>query len=359
MFKRLLLASLLMGLLSACYQTDIIENIGFIHTIGYDLAEEEDLLRVTVSLPLADKRQKHTISTLAHTSKEASIYLSNQSDKNLVTGQVRSILVGKKLAEQGIWRELDTIYRDNVFRPNIRLAVVDGDVEKLMEGNFSELPELNESIEDMLKKEAKLNTIPDVDVHKFARDYLDDAIDPIAPIIRKTDKGIMATGIALFKDDQFVTNLNTLQSRIFFLMTGQFKEGDLLIKNKDELIFVDFLSSKHHVTVDLISLEDIHIGLKIIFTGYVLEYHGARDLSMEEGIKDLERVIERYIEKEIKEIIQIMKQYKVDNAGFGKYVRMNTDYQTWKRLKWPETVDHVQITPSVDVKILDAGLINR
>ena len=41
-----------------------------------------------------------------------------------------------------------------------------------------------------------------MDILKFARDYLDDAIDPIAPIILQSEDGIMSEGIALFSDDQ-------------------------------------------------------------------------------------------------------------------------------------------------------------
>lgn len=350
---------MMLFILTGCHQRDIIENIGFIHTLGFDLADDADKLRVTVSFPFADKREDRTISTLAYTNKEARIYLSNQSDKNLVAGQARSILIGKKLAEQGIWKQIDTIYRDTIFRPNIKLAVVEGEAQQLMESQFEDLAEMNQSLEDLLNKEARLNTIPDIDIHKFARDYLDDAVDPIAPMIKKTDTGMMATGIALFKDDQYVTSLDTIQSRIFFLMTGDFKEGDLFIKTDNETIFIDFLSNRQKTDVSFHSPEDIHIDIKIEFTSYLLEYQGDQNISTDQGIERLEEVIEQYIEDEIKKIVQIMKQYEIDNAGYGKYIRMKTDYQTWKKMNWPESVDHITVTPHVDVKILDTGLLNR
>ncbi|MFD1708159.1 Ger(x)C family spore germination protein [Siminovitchia sediminis] len=359
MHKFMIAFCIMLLVLAGCGQQDIIEDIGFIHTIGYDVlehSEDEGKLRVTISFPLAEEETAQTLSTVAETSKEARIILSNKSDKNLVTGQVRSIFIGKELAEKGIWQQMDTIYRDPVFRPNIKLAVIDGKAQELIESENPNFPKVNQSIENLLKKEARLNTIPDMDVHKFSKDYFDDGIDPIAPFIKSTNEGMMASGIALFKNDQFVTTLNTLQSRIFFLLTGDFKKGDLFHKNGNEKILIDFLSNKRKFNVKVSSPDDVEVYVNIKFTGYILEYQGDKDTSNKNDIKQLEKGIQAYIEEEINDIIEIMQQYKVDNIGIGKYIRLNTNYDTWKKMKWPETIDNAKITPHVSVEILDTGL---
>lgn len=352
--------SVMLLVLAGCAQRDIVEDIGFIHTIGYDEAEEsedEGQLRVTISFPLAEEGRAQTLTTVADTSKEARIYLSKKSDKKFAAGQVRSIFIGKELAEKGIWQQMDTVYRDPLFRPNIKLAVIDGKAQELIESENPNFPKVNQSIESLLEKEARLNTIPDMDVHKFAKDYFDDGIDPITPFIKNTDEGMMASGIALFKDDTFITTLDTLQSRIFFLLTGNFIEGDLLYKNENEKVLIDFLTNKRKFNVNFDYPDEMEVTANIAFAGYILEYQGNKDTSNQNDIEQLEKDIQKYIEEEITDIIEIMQQHNVDNIGIGKHIRLNTDYHTWESLNWPEPMATANIQPHVTLDILDTGLI--
>lgn len=358
--SRILLIILILLVLPGCRDQKIVEELGFIHTIGYELIEEGEnsgKLEVTISLPVAETLKQKTITTVVETPKESPIFLNKKTDKNLVSGQVRSILIGEKLAEKGVWDLIDSFYRDPVSRPTVKLSIVKSNPKQLLSKDYSEYKMVDIVIEYLLKKEARLNTIPEMDIHKFAKDYLDDAIDPIAPIILQSEDGIMSDGIGLFSGDQLKTTIPAIQTRIFFLLTGEFKEGDLLIKNEEEKVLFSFLTNKRSIDVTLGDKEEIDVNLSIDFKGFLLEYQGNKDITNEKGIEILENYIQENIENQIRDILETMKEHQIDNLGLGKYIKQKMDYQTWKNLDWPKTIDRVNVTPSVTVKIIDTGMV--
>ncbi|CAM5205620.1 Spore germination protein OS=Ureibacillus acetophenoni OX=614649 GN=SAMN05877842_103156 PE=3 SV=1 [Ureibacillus acetophenoni] len=358
---RILMISLILLMQSGCMDQKIVEELGFIHTIGYESIEEgEDIgkLKVTVSFPIAETLEQQTNTTVVDTPRESMLFLNQKTDKYLVLGQVRSILIGEKLAEKGVWDLIDTFYRDPVLRPTVKLSIVKGSPQQMLSKDYPNYQMVDTVIEELLTKEARLNTIPEMDIHKFAKDYLDDAIDPIAPIILQSEDGIMSEGIGLFRDDQLITSLPEIKSRVFFLLTGEFKEGKLLIKiNKEENVLFSFLKNKRSIKVELNNNEDIDVNLSIDLKGFLLEYQGEKDINDENQMAKMEGDIQEYLENEIHEILEIMKEHQIDNLGLGKYIKRKMDYQAWKNLDWPKSIDRVNINPTVTVTIIDTGLV--
>jgi len=358
---RILMIILILLMQSGCKDQKIVEEIGFIHTIGYESIEEgEDTgkLKVTISLPVAETLKQQTNTTVVDTPRESMLFLNQKTDKNLVFGQVRSILIGEKLAEKGVWDLIDTFYRDPVLRPTVKLSIVKSSPQQMLSKEYPNYQMVDTVIEELLTKEARLNTIPEMDIHKFARDYLDDDIDPIAPIILQSEDGIMSEGIGLFSNDQLKTSLPGIKARVFFLLTGEFKEGNLLIKiNKEEKVLFSFLKNKSSIKVGLNNSEDIDVNLSIDLKGFLLEYQGEKDINNEKQIAEVEGDIQEYLENEINEILEIMKEHQIDNLGLGKYIKRKMDYQTWRNLDWPKSIDRININPTVTVTIIDTGLI--
>ncbi|MFY3790326.1 Ger(x)C family spore germination protein [Ureibacillus sp. MALMAid1270] len=358
---RILLISLILLMQSGCMDQKIVEELGFIHTLGYESNEEgEDIgkLKVTASFPIAETLEQQTNTIVVDTPRASMLFLNKKTDKNLVLGQVRSILIEEKLAEKGVWDLIDTFYRDPVLRPTVKLSLVKGSPQQMLSKDYPNYKMVDSVIEKLLTKEAKLNAIPEMDIHKFAKDYLDDAIDPIAPIILPSKDGILVEGIGLFSDDQLKISLQETKARVFFLLTGEFKKGQLPIKiNKEEDVLFNFLKNKISIKVELNNNEDIDVNLSIDLKGYLVEYQGEIDINDENKIAKVEGDIQEYLENEIHGILEIMKEHQIDNLGLGKYIKRKMDYQTWKNLDWPKSIDRVNINPTVTVTIIDTGLV--
>ncbi|MCM3714135.1 Ger(x)C family spore germination protein [Alkalihalobacillus oceani] len=358
----ILLLIIVVLLCTGCADHKIVEELGFVHTIGYDritAGEHEGKLLVTVSFPVAESNglARQTISTIAETSKEAWIFLSRQTDKNLVAGQIRSILIGEELAKEGVKQIIDTLKRDPIIGTRLRISVVKGRANDLMTNKYPYFSELDESIAFLLKKEAKLNTIPDMSLNRFFSDYYDDGIDPMAAYLLIGEAGMISHGVALFQEDRFVKSLDPTTSRILFLVTGDFKRGDLSIKLDDEKTLFSFLSPHRQIGVNVESIDNVQVTMNIEFSGYLLEYQGSRDLSSKEEIFSLERSIAAHLEELVTGVIKQMQEIPADNVGFGQYIRQQLPFDEWKKLNWPEGFSKIDVKPQIKVTILDTGLV--
>ncbi|WP_078429397.1 Ger(x)C family spore germination protein [Alkalihalobacterium alkalinitrilicum] len=361
MYKELLFFSFMLLLFTGCHD-NIVEELGLIKTVGYDQVKstggDEELL-VTISFPLTkgEQIQRQTITSIAESSKEARILLSRQTDKKLVSGQLRSILIGEELARKGIWEIIDSLNRDPNIRPRTKITIVKGNANDLLTKRYPYYPQLDDAITSLLEKEAMLNSIPEVDMHRFSKNYLDNGIDPIAPIITIGKEGMISEGVALFKKDQFKATINIFQSQILFLILGEFQMGDLSIKLDREKLLFSFLSSKNRINVNVDSTDKIKVTLNVDVQGYITEYVGHRDLSKVNEIIDLEKEIATYLEQKANSIISIMKEEKMDNLGIGKHIRNKMTVENWEKVNWPDSIANVDVQPRIKVKIMDTGLI--
>ncbi|ARK31308.1 Spore germination protein A3 precursor [Halalkalibacter krulwichiae] len=361
MYKVFLFILFPLLLFTGCDDHKVVEELGFIHTIGYDRAESKEddgQLHVTISFPIhGAEEERQTISSVADSSKEASIFLSRQTEKKLVSGQLRSVLIGEELAQEGFIDIMDTLKRDPRIGIRAKVSMVKGKANDLLTKKYPYYPELDNAIVTLLEKESKLNTIPDVSIYRFTRDYFDNGIDPVIPIITIGKGGMLSEGVALLRNDKYKTSLDPIKSRILFLLLGEFKMGDLPIKLEDEKTLFNFLSSKAKITVNVENLDNIHAFINVDFTGYLTEYIGTRDLSNTQEIFALEKEIATYLEEEAISIISIMQEEKIDNIGVGKYIRNKLTVENWETLNWPDSITTVDIQPRIKVKILDTGLI--
>src|SRR5690606_31122655 len=116
---RLLTFAALMLSLTGCGDQRILEDLGFIHTYGFDVVEQDqdenepiELYRITANIPKANREgreKQETLSTMAITVKEARIKMSAKTELSLVSGQLRNTLFGTEFAKKGIWRHIDTL----------------------------------------------------------------------------------------------------------------------------------------------------------------------------------------------------------------------------------------------------------
>nr|WP_096186682.1 hypothetical protein [Evansella halocellulosilytica] len=89
---------LLLGLLCGCADMKIIEDLGFIHGMGLDIEDEGEYeegrkLLVTVSIPQIEEdaeKDRELLTTVARSDKEAMLNISRQSNRKLVSGQLRT-----------------------------------------------------------------------------------------------------------------------------------------------------------------------------------------------------------------------------------------------------------------------------
>ncbi|MCT1401094.1 Ger(x)C family spore germination protein [Paenibacillus sp. p3-SID867] len=365
----LLLLSLL--LLSGCEDQRILEKLGFILAVSFDMEKtksEEDTLKIGFSIPRSQQDKQIFISTLAQTYKNAILNLSRENNYELVNGQLRLILFSKEYAQSGLDKQLDTFERDPKIAGNAKLIVVDGDAGDLLSKDLPQYDQTGLFLNNMLETVNKVHLIPLADIYTFTRDLYDDGIDPVIPVLKASSEKIQITGIGLFHDARYIDKLDPMQFPIFSLLQGTFNGGALVMRVNEETdkaiqISLNHIYGKRKVNVTLQhpiqTGHDVKIMIDFNIKGALTEYTGSLDLDNPQNQVKLESLMNKYLEQEVAKVIRSFQELKVDPIGLGKFVRIKTTYPEWKANDWRDIFESAEITVKSNVKIRNYGKVQE
>lgn len=340
----------------------ILERVGFTHTTSYDLLPNNKL-KISISIPKTEQAKsvsREVLTTTANSSKEARINLSRQTSRQIVSGQLRNTLFGLDLAKKGLWNYIDTLVRDTSISSRVKVTVVNGEAHEMLAKNYAEHPRTGQYIDRLLEKEIKGHSIAKVSLFEFARDYYDDGIDPVAPLVRDGGKHVILDGIALFRGDQYAMRVPTEKGIIFSFLRRDFKQGEISVElNKTEgaleTVMFSSLTSKRKIKVDHGSNGQVRVTIDVKVRGSVLEYIGDLKLNNTEERHELEERISRHISNQAEDLVREMQMHQVDSIGIGSYVRNSMTYNSWKAMNWKEEYPKAEVTCKFNVTIKDYG----
>lgn len=361
-------------LLIGCGDQRILEELGFTHTISYDLAEQKEgqtdnQLLITVSIPRADpedrKVKRETLTATAKTIKQAKIKLDRMTELIIVSGQLRNNLFGMSLAKEGLREHIDTLMRDPAISQRVKVTVVNGDAHDLLMKDYPTHPRTGQYVDRMLQKQSNANTIPYTTLYEFVRDLFDDGIDPVAPIVKDNGSKVLIDGIALFSNDRYVTKIEPDKALTFAFLRGNFKQGDLSIdlgkvgRSDEHVMFSSLLSNRKMKVTSIDNKHRFKIDIQLQIKGSVMEYTGELKLSNDEERKKLEKLISDYISQETTKMITVMQRNNVDSIGIGAHVRNSLSYSEWTKLDWDQVYPQVEVNCSALLKIKDYGKFEK
>lgn len=362
--RRMLVLTVIAIMLGGCGDKRILEELGFTQTASYDLLPDGKL-DITLSIPLADpeaKTKRMTLRTSSESSKESRIKMAMQTHLQLVSGQLRNSIFGLSLSKAGLWNHIDTLIRDPSISPQVKVTVVNGNAGELLRKDYKQQPRTGKYIDKLLTKEAEGQTVPKMTLYQFARDYYDDGIDPVAPIIKDVGDHITIDGIGLFRNDRYVTKIKPKDALIFAFLRGRFKQGELSVDlareahSDKQIAMLSGLMSTREVKVNLGRNGNTTVRFVIHIQGSILEYIGPYNLSNDSERKKLEHQIASYISDKSEKMVTMMQRHKVDSLGIGTHVRNRMSYQEWKSHNWnDELYPDVRVLFDVSVKIKSYG----
>lgn len=350
----------------------VLENLGITQSIAYDLEDEEQdgdtpkRLRTTIIFPNTDpisRNEVYVISAVAESSKAGRVILARQTKRTLVSGQMRSAIFGEDLAKEGLRPYMDTLYRDPTIGTRVRVAVVEGKASEILYRKDKEDPRIGRYVDRLLEKEAEKHDIPEITLHRWLRDYLDDGIDPVMPLIVNAKTAVSTSGIGLFLEDRLVHKLSPQESIYFVLLFENFRQGEVGITLKsdngtDVPIMLSSIINSRKIHVSRLSDPPyFRVSINVHIEGSITEYMGEHDLGDYQQIFKLEQDIARFMQDKLNAMIQHMQKHRVDSIGIGKKVRNMLRYKEWKALDWRETYAQMDINVQVKVSIKDTGNI--
>lgn len=359
----LILLLLLPLLLAGCKSDErILEKLGLVQTASYDLAEN-NRIKVTSCVPVIDpdsSARRELLSTVSDSIKEARIMFSRQTDLTVVSGQLRDALFGLKLAKAGLGDYIDTLLRDPSIALGVKVTIINGDAGEILAKDYKPHTDTGRYINHLLEKEAAGNSIPNTTLYEFSRDYNDDGIDPVAPIVRDSGDKAIIDGIALFQEDRYKMKIPAEDGIIFGLFRDDLRQGEVAFNLGEEdgrpvvVMFSSLLNSRK-VKVHRLGPGRFKVELLANIQGSVLEYTGHHYLNKAGVRQQLERDIADVIMAKAKEMVSQMQQHNVDSLGIGIQIRNTLSYKEWNQMNWREVYPQVEIECRAKVTIKDYG----
>lgn len=305
--------------------------------------------------------KRQVITAVSSTAKEGRYDLSRQTELMLVSGQLRNSLFGLSLAKQGIWEQIDTLVRDPSVSPRMKITVVNGSAHELLTKEYPQHLRTAQYIDRLLEKEQQATTIPKSSIYEFTKDYLDDGIDPVAPMVRIKGEGVIIDGIALFREDRYMMKIEPSQALIFAFLRGNFTHGEISInlseagRENEKIMFSSLISKRKIKVAPGKDGAPFKVDVYIDASGSVLEYIGELDLNNSSDRNKIEQLVSDYIKTKSEEMVKIVQEHKIDCFGFGKYIRNSLSYAQWNNMDWYEVYPDIEVKCHAKVRIKDAG----
>lgn len=371
----ILLCSLLC---TACMAPEkIIETQGISTIIGYDLLDD-NTYKGTISLLQFDRKEEKTSVTLSAegtTNKQIRQKLEEQTSHDITSGQLRSILFNKNMAETGISSFLDTMQRDSMISSLIFLAITDNAEETISNTNYEEYPEMGSYIYQLLNKHEEKEMLVNSNLHDFITTLYEIGIDPTLPII-KNSKGVAPSidGVALFKEDKIVGSIsliNTLYIKLFtnkkaFLgdITVEIAADELEKRGMAELNLpksdsykITLHTIKYKGNIEIKSEELVHLNATISVSK-LEELQPTTSLNNKETLNKMEQLISEALNKEFGNILEEFKNLNTDPIGIGRKIRSVRKYSHLTEKDLRQKYSALKIKPNIKVEIKRTGTVD-
>lgn len=357
-----LLIILLTLIMTGCWDQKIIEKNAFVVTLGLESVSEHELLFTVVTCQFDNRGglRVKLITSRGNLIREGIRFGNLLLGGGMEHGKIEHVLFSQELAEQGIHPLLETFVRSRLLPLQSSLVVV--------EGSPNELLSKRDNLQSIFYLEQTVNRNDDqsylfkTTIGDFEIGYFAPGIDPLLPIIKKTEEGIVVAGAALFKNDHMIGKLNPQQTvlllammnrlhptELFFKPQGIGKEEDL---KKGVAVSISKASSKLGLKIRSHYPPELKISLH--FIGRLQEYRWDH---MDDKKKQNE--MEQKLAKEIKEsclkLIRYTQQIGSDPIGFGDQVRAKYN-SYWKLINWLQMYRDAKISVEVKFDLVHYGL---
>ncbi|WP_026563823.1 Ger(x)C family spore germination protein [Bacillus sp. UNC41MFS5] len=370
-----------MILCAGCIQQKPLEKLGLMTTSGFDL-EGKNKIKGTAVVQKFDPMTKaatKVITSVAKTSKGLRQLENLQSNQKLVSGQLRSVVYSRELAEKGIIQLVDTLNRDAAIGNMVYLTIADQTAAEIMQienknkGNLN----LGTYMYNLIKQNVEGEQVISPTLHEFNHNYYDIGKDPVLPILKVKGKDVIIDGVGLFQDDRLVDELK--QGDLFYLkiLVDKYNAGTkemgfkteqlkkIILKNENYTKKPIF--SKIYVTIDnirtktkikLVNKKNLRFRVDIKLDSRVLEMTQALDLGKPASVKLLENKLNQSMKKKIEELLLHFKELEIDPVGFGNEYEAHLRGKTITKEEWDRVYKEVTFDVHVKNTIERTGVID-
>lgn len=232
----------------------------------------------------------------------------NKATKELRFSHCKLILFSKEISEDGIGLLVDGFLRNPEYRADLFLAVTKGDAQEMLKTGEKEKRISSFDFAKVIRNSfAETGSVPPTKLYQFV---MDEGLS-ILPVFEGKDEGYSIVGSAGFRDGKIFTEMSLPQTQSVMLVSGEYKQGELLLQTKDQTDVPCQIRSVQ-VSKDIMDGDSPVIFVKIQCKIRLTSLPDGFDISTSRGLKQSEAEISDLLTEKIQED---WEQSKRDHAS--------------------------------------------
>ncbi|SFT08807.1 Ger(x)C family spore germination protein [Paenibacillus sp. BC26] len=355
LFKQLLAIVLVAGFLTGCSDQRIVNQINLVQTMGLD-SVEQGRVKCTVLIGSYKKKGEtdlKILNTVADTNYDIVPKLNVKSKNRIEYGQLGVMILGNSYAQQGIGTILESLCRDPKVSSSVLIGVADATASELL----SKARQSHDSylLSDMIEQNIRNGNLPKNSLQETLFQYFGEGRDLYLPYFGLDGEDIRIEGLALFRDDKFVSTIGNDKAFLLKLLMQSTKKGNYLVPipgaGQAEDNYIQFSSTGSAAVYRLNHLKPVpSIRIDVRLSAHARQYPSHIDFSSNEQRSRLEKEIGAYFENELQQLLAFFQKIKVDPAGIGDFVRSKS--KNWNAEHFQEIYPKVKLKVNVHFTIV-------
>ncbi|WP_239633805.1 Ger(x)C family spore germination protein [Paenibacillus sp. H1-7] len=345
-------------LIASCSKTKIVNKIELIQTIGVDLSGKS-----VKSTMLAGNYKKkgesgvQLLGTKSDTNLDMMSRINAQTRNPIEYGQLRMLLYGKEYSRKGIADMMQNLCHDSKLSTRMQLGVTDKEASDIL----AAVAQSEESyfLSDMIEHHIKNGTLPHNNLQIALFNYYGKGRDLFLPYLKLTEGKIVVDGLALFKDDKYVTKINMQEAFLLKMLIENSDNGTYLAsirateQQSASPVLLHSISSKVKYSLNRLHPQPslsvlVHMDAQIKYVPDWIDPTSSAHRSM------LENELGSYFEQVLQALLSLCKKHNVDPAGLGDFVRSRSI--RWNEQEFQASYPQMQTQVTVKLKIVETGV---
>ena len=288
----------------------------------------------------------------------------NVTNRHLYFSHNQVLIFGRDLAERGLRNHIDFFIRDYEARMNVPLVIADGRGSELLAVEPDNAILSAEFISDLVSLQKKQGDCVDTRFFQFAQDLASWEKGTLVPIIgideQDDKKQLKIKGTAVMQKDTMVGELDAIATRGVSWVLGTVKEGTVTVVTPQGLVTVEITDAKVSREITFDQEGKMHVTIKIQQTGIIGHATGGTGNGYEQNIDEIQKAVEKEIEKEIRAGKEKLVACCCDAYGFGDSLR-RFQHKTWEEVqsRWEDIFETMVFHIEVHSNINNTGALEE
>ncbi|MEH7413935.1 Ger(x)C family spore germination protein [Neobacillus drentensis] len=352
--KILISLLILSTILAGCIQKEIVDDVNLETGAAYDYTDGKIRGTALVPVYLSDKTvENKTFSSSSNLSRDFLRDVQRQSSDPLVTGSLKVVLFGERLAkEKGILDLIDSFQRDPSIGARLYLAVTEGEAKAVINGTYGERGNAI-YLSNLIRHNMKSKDVPKTDLQRFLFDFNQKGKTPYLPRIKKLGKeAVEISGLSFFRYGHVLDTIPPDKMFYFKLLVDKYSKGTLKVNLDKDAAAIESIRSNYKM--NLVSRKPLKVNIHIKVKAILNEYSGTRVTPKK--INMIEKKLEEEIEGECLKLTKRFQSKNIDPVGFGHFIKSKT--RKFNYSKWETDYRDLKMNVQADVNIIESGVID-